>query len=66
MPWWPRWPDVHDSREPPGLRLPGLAWPGLARIFQNLAKRQNRRLLFAISTKIFIKQTFSFLAYSLE
>ncbi|KEH14499.1 hypothetical protein GY15_04905 [Delftia sp. 670] len=61
MPWWPRWPDVHDSREPPGLRL-----PCLTRIFQNLAKRQNRRLLFAISTKIFIKQTFSFLAYSLE
>ena len=45
MPWWPRWPDVHDSREPPGLRL-----PCLTRIFQNLAKRQNRRLLFAIST----------------
>lgn len=36
MPWWPRWPDVHDSREPPGLRLPGLAWPGFSRTWQSV------------------------------
>jgi hypothetical protein len=54
MPWWPHWPEVHDGRQPPGLRL-SLWRAGAALLRHNMAKRQNRRPVFADSTKIFIK-----------